>query len=150
MALQAQTTPEHEHIVVSDNDGGTEPNDEPTPTPALTLSLSQRKAVNRAKYRNRKKKKKKEENALLKRNDTVESPVTNNDDEKQLSNYTNTWNQMYAVVEQFRSTYGRLPSIRGTQKAEATVGRWIYLQKHDRKKGGLPIAFIEKLEKLGI
>lgn len=106
--------------------------------PVVVLTPSERKAMNRRKYKERKKRRK---------TITEETP---NEDDTLISEYTRNWNQMFNVVAQFKEQYNRLPSIRGTHKMEAVIGRWIFLQKLDRKKGSLPSDFATKLESIGI
>ena len=127
----------------------------------VVMTPSERKALNRKKYRNRKKNKKKNRVSSDGSGDTEpdDSPVPElvttpqsqpQSQSKQMASYLSHWNQMYNIVTQFKEQYNRLPTIRGTHKMEATVGRWIYTQQLYMKKNILPHDLVEKLRSLGI
>jgi hypothetical protein len=109
------------------------------------LTDSERKSLNRKKYRERQKKKKeneKEKDEKQKEHLVDSSPI--------VSEYRNKWNQMCSIVEQFNNQYGRFPNIRGTHKAEAAIGRWLYLQRQDIKRGTILPEFHSRLVSIGV
>lgn len=126
------------------------------------MTKSERKALNRKKYRQRKKGRqntpKLPDNSETDQTDQTDPPIPDlimtepqpQSQSKPMASYLTHWNQMYNIVEQFKEQYNRLPTIRGTHKMEATVGRWIYTQQLYMKKNILPADLVEKLRSLGI